>query len=153
LNIFYSWRSRRKQSKICSTNWKRPSKAGCALGMYCRGSVWFFPRWETLRFRPRQKTFDAEGDILEHTLMKSFRILNEAIKSLCSSVRRFWDATIKEECQGDYPHALQALWKIAVSGNLNTCSSTSIAPSPVKRSDTHKIYSSIGGCFFRKDHF
>jgi hypothetical protein len=60
---------------------------------------------------PMQKTFDAEGEILEHALTKSFRIRNEAMKSLCSSVRRFRDATIKEECKGDYPHALQALWK------------------------------------------
>ena len=58
-----------------------------------------------------QKTFDAEGEILEHALTKSYRIRNEAIKSLCSSVRRFRDATIKEECKPDYPHALQALWK------------------------------------------
>jgi hypothetical protein len=60
---------------------------------------------------PAQKTFDAEGEVLEHALTKSFRIRNEAIKSLCSSVRRFRDATIKEDCKGDYPHALQALWK------------------------------------------
>jgi hypothetical protein len=60
---------------------------------------------------PSQKTFDAEGEILEHALSKSRRIRNEAIKSLCSSVRRFRDATIKEECKSDYPHALQALWK------------------------------------------
>ena len=60
---------------------------------------------------PAQKTFDAEGEALEHALTKSFRIRNEAIKSLCSSVRRFRDATIKEECKSDYPHALQALWK------------------------------------------
>jgi hypothetical protein len=60
---------------------------------------------------PRQKTFDAEGEALEHALTKSFRIRNEAIKNLCSSVRRFRDATIKEECKSDYPHALQALWK------------------------------------------
>jgi hypothetical protein len=60
---------------------------------------------------PAQKTFDAEGDILEHALTKSFRIRNEAIKNLCSSVRRFRDATIKEECKRDCPHALQALWK------------------------------------------
>jgi hypothetical protein len=60
---------------------------------------------------PTQKTFEAEGEILEHALTKSFRIRNEAIKSLCSSVRRFRDATIKEECKSDYPHALQALWK------------------------------------------
>jgi hypothetical protein len=58
-----------------------------------------------------QKTFDAEGEILEHALTKSFRIRNDAIKSLCSSVLRFRDATIKEECKSDYPHALQALWK------------------------------------------
>jgi hypothetical protein len=60
---------------------------------------------------PPQKTFDAEGEILEHALTRSFRVWNEAIKSLCSSVRRFRDATIKEECKRDYPHALQALWK------------------------------------------
>ena len=58
-----------------------------------------------------QKTFDAEGEILEKALTKSFRIRNEAIKSLCSSVRRFRDASVKEECKSDYPHALQALWK------------------------------------------
>src|ERR1700760_190068 len=60
---------------------------------------------------PSQKTFDAEGEILAHALTKSLRIRNEAIRSLCSSVRRFRDATIKEECKSDYPHALQALWK------------------------------------------
>jgi hypothetical protein len=58
---------------------------------------------------PAQKTFDAEGEILEHALAKSLRIQSEAIKSLCSSVRRFRDATIKKECKPDYPHALQAL--------------------------------------------
>jgi hypothetical protein len=75
---------------------------------------------------PAQKTFDAEGEILEHALAKCFRIRNEAIKSLCSSVRRFQDATIKEECKSDYPHALQALWKALGSGGgsdsgLNRC--------------------------------
>src|ERR1700675_120439 len=60
---------------------------------------------------PAKKTFDAEGEVLEHALTKSFRIRNDAIKSLCSSVRRFRDATMKKECKGDYPHALQALWK------------------------------------------
>jgi hypothetical protein len=58
---------------------------------------------------PVQKTFDAEGEALEHALTKSFRIRNEAIKSLCSSVRRFRDATVKPECKRDDPHALQAL--------------------------------------------
>ena len=38
---------------------------------------------------PARKTFDAEGEILEHALMKSLRIRNEAIKSLCSSLGRF----------------------------------------------------------------
>jgi len=52
-----------------------------------------------------QKTFDEEGAILENALTKSFRIRNDAIKSLCSSVRRFRDATIKEECKYDYPHS------------------------------------------------
>src|ERR1700738_4510878 len=37
---------------------------------------------------PAQKTFDAEGEALEHALRKSFRLRNDAIKSLCSSVRR-----------------------------------------------------------------
>jgi hypothetical protein len=60
---------------------------------------------------PAQKTFDAEDEVLEHALTKTLRILNEATESLCSSVRRFRDATIKEECKSDYPHALQALWK------------------------------------------
>src|ERR1700719_33752 len=60
---------------------------------------------------PAQKTFDAEGEILEQALTKSFRIRNEAMNSLCSSVRRFRDATIRQECKSDYPQALQALWK------------------------------------------
>jgi putative SOS response-associated peptidase YedK len=54
---------------------------------------------------PAQKTFDAEGELLEHALTKSFRIRNEAMKSLCSSVRRFRDATIKEDCKSDYPES------------------------------------------------
>ena len=60
---------------------------------------------------PAQRTFDAEGEALEHALAKNLRIRNEAIKSLCSSVRRFRDATVKEDCKSDYPHAHQALWK------------------------------------------
>src|SRR4029077_7507406 len=65
---------------------------------------------------PAQNTFDAEGEALEHALTRSFRIRNDAIKNLCSSVRRFRDATIKEECKPDYPHALQALCKALTSG-------------------------------------
>ena len=45
---------------------------------------------------PAQKTFDSEGAILEHALTKSLRIRNEAIKSLCSSVRRFRDAPLRK---------------------------------------------------------
>jgi hypothetical protein len=60
---------------------------------------------------PAQKTFDAEGEALEHGLRKSLRLRNDALKNLCSSVRRFRDSTTKEECKSDYPHALQALWK------------------------------------------
>jgi hypothetical protein len=60
---------------------------------------------------PAQRTFDAEGEILEHAMAKSLRIRNEAIKSLCSSVRHFRDAPVKPECKSDYPHALHALWK------------------------------------------
>jgi hypothetical protein len=58
-----------------------------------------------------QKTFDAEGEILEHALAKSFRLRNDAIKSLCSSVRRFRDATHKGRLQKDYPHASCRRWK------------------------------------------
>jgi hypothetical protein len=65
---------------------------------------------------PAQRTFDAEGEILEHALTKSFRIRSDTIKSLCSSVRRFWDATIKAECKHDYPHALQALGSVGSAG-------------------------------------
>ena len=60
---------------------------------------------------PAQKTFDAEGEVLERALTKTLHLRNDAIKSLSSSVRRFRDATIKEECKSDYPQALQALWK------------------------------------------
>ena len=60
---------------------------------------------------PAHKTFDAEGEALEQGLTKSLHLRNEAIKSLCSSVCRFRDATNKAECKSDYPHALQALWK------------------------------------------
>jgi hypothetical protein len=35
---------------------------------------------------PAQKTFDAEGEILEHALTKALHLRNEAVKSLCSSV-------------------------------------------------------------------
>jgi hypothetical protein len=59
---------------------------------------------------PAQMTFNAEGEILERALTKSFRIRNEAMKSLCSSVRRFRDATIKEESKPDYPHAIVRTW-------------------------------------------
>jgi hypothetical protein len=60
---------------------------------------------------PAKKTFDAEGEVLEQALTKSLRIRNDAIKSLCSAVRRFRDATLKEDCKRDYPQALQALLK------------------------------------------
>ncbi len=50
--------------------------------------------WRSQSEVTAQKTFDAEGEALEHALTKSFRIRNEAIKNLCSSVRRFRDATI-----------------------------------------------------------
>ena len=46
---------------------------------------------------PAHQTFEVEGEILEQALAKSFRIRNEAIKSLCSCVRRFRGASIKEE--------------------------------------------------------
>jgi hypothetical protein len=54
---------------------------------------------------PAQKTFEEEGETLEHALRKSIRLQNDAMKTLCSSVRRFRDATIKEECKRDYPQS------------------------------------------------
>jgi hypothetical protein len=55
---------------------------------------------ETAQFSPpAQKTFDAEGEILEYALTNSLRMRDKAIKSLCSSVRSFRDATIKDECK------------------------------------------------------
>ena len=60
---------------------------------------------------PKQKTFDLEGEILEHALTKCLRTRNDALRNLCSSVRRFRDATLKEECKGDYPQALQSILK------------------------------------------
>jgi hypothetical protein len=60
---------------------------------------------------PAQKTFDTEGEILKHALTKCLRARNDAIKSLCSAVRRFRDATSKEDCKSDYPRALQAMLK------------------------------------------
>ena len=56
-----------------------------------------------------QKTFDAEGQALEHALTEIlWRLEMKRSRASCSSVRRFRDATIKEECKSDYPHA-QAL--------------------------------------------
>ena len=60
---------------------------------------------------PGPETFDAAVEILEHALTKPSGIRDEAIKSLCISVRRFRDATIKEERKSDHPHALQIFWK------------------------------------------
>jgi hypothetical protein len=34
---------------------------------------------------PAKKTFDAEGEVLKNALRKSFRLRNDAFKSLCSS--------------------------------------------------------------------
>ena len=88
-------RSLQGRFKTCSTSWKHQSRVDCGLGMFCNGSDWFCLNWETSRFRHRPtKTFDAEGEILEHPLTKSFRMRNDAIKGLCSSVRRFGKSTM-----------------------------------------------------------
>jgi hypothetical protein len=112
MNTVVQCRSLQRRSKICSTNWNPQSRAVWGLGNVLQrlrsvlsdlGNAAIPP--------PAQKTFEAEGEILEHALTKSLHRRNEAIKSLCSSVHRFRDATIKEECKSDYTHALQALWK------------------------------------------
>ncbi len=72
MNTFVHVDHSKGDPEICSTSWKRQNEAGCGLGMSCRDSVWFFPRLETLRFRPpAQKAFDAEGEALEHASTKS----------------------------------------------------------------------------------
>jgi hypothetical protein len=86
-------------------------KPVACLGCSPKTSLGSFRDWKLGIPPTGEKTFDAEGEALEHALTKSFRIRNEAIKSLCSSVRRFREATVKQECKSDYPHALQALWK------------------------------------------
>jgi hypothetical protein len=70
--------------------------ATAQIGLSALGNVTIPP--------PAQKSFDAEGEALEHALTKSFRLRNDAIKSLCSSVRRFRDATIQGRMQKHYPH-------------------------------------------------
>src|ERR1700726_1764414 len=93
-------------------SWKHQSRAVCVLGACCKDSAWFSRRWEALRFLRLLRRHSMQREKRWNTLLrKSFRLRNDAIKSLCSSVRRFRDATIKQECKGDYPHALQALWK------------------------------------------
>ena len=88
-------RSLQRRFKTCSTSWKHQSRVDCGLGMFCRDSARFFPRPENAAIPPpAQKTFDAEGEILEHPLTKSFRMRNDAIKGLCSSVRRFGKSTM-----------------------------------------------------------
>jgi hypothetical protein len=60
---------------------------------------------------PPRKTFEAEGEILQRILQKCLRDRNAALQSLTRAVRRFRDATLKEECKTDYPQALQAMLK------------------------------------------
>jgi hypothetical protein len=60
---------------------------------------------------PSKKTFEAEGEILQRTLQKCLRDRNTALQGLTRAVRRFRDATLKEECKKDYPQALQAMLK------------------------------------------
>jgi hypothetical protein len=116
-------------------NSKRRSKAGYALGTSCRDSVWFFPRAEAWRFPHRPRRPSMPREVLEHALRKSFRVQNDAMKSLCSSVRRFRDATIKEECKSDYPHVLQALWKaLDRAEDLTTVISSSVHETALPRS-------------------
>jgi hypothetical protein len=92
-------------------SWKHQSRAVACLERAAKAPHGTLGDGKVAIPPPAQKTFDAEGEVLENALRKSFRLRNDAIKSLCSSVRRFRDATIKEECKGDYPHALQASWK------------------------------------------
>ena len=47
--------------------------------MYCRNSAYFLSEAGNVVIPPpAQKTFDAEGEALEHALAKSLRIRNEA---------------------------------------------------------------------------
>ncbi len=71
---------------------------GAAIAMFMKG---------TQKHRPL--THDLSSERL--ALTKCLRTRNDALRNLCSSVRRFRDATLKEECKGDYPQALQSMWK------------------------------------------
>jgi hypothetical protein len=78
---------------------------------------------------PAQKTFDAEGEALEH-LDKVFPDSERSDKKSVFVGARFRDATIKPDCKSDYPHALQVCGKrflltlvpfhVACQGSLGT---------------------------------
>jgi hypothetical protein len=63
------WVSSRRSQRICDANL---DVQAAPLGSFRNG--------ERDRSAPVQKTFVAEGEILEHALNKSFRIRNEALK-------------------------------------------------------------------------
>jgi hypothetical protein len=72
------------------------------------------PRLETSRFhhrlrRCRGRNLGTRFDEIPDTSERGGQ-------SLCSSVRRFRDSTLKEECKRDYPQALQALVESPRSG-------------------------------------
>src|ERR1700738_4539536 len=111
------------------------------VGWICiKGSPWFSGRnqgWSATllsdcdRNWPRQKPFDVEGEALGHALTKSFRLRNDAMKSLCASVRRFRDATIKENCKRDYPLSRRCgkLW-IARRNPIQNLGAVTPSPKP-----------------------
>ena len=75
--------------RVFSTSQNRQSRAACALGMFLQRIRLVLSETENVVIPPpAQKTFDAEGEILEHALTKSFRLRNEAMKSLRTSVLR-----------------------------------------------------------------
>jgi hypothetical protein len=58
---------------------------------------------------PANRSFEAEGAILEKSLRKSLRENRSALSNLAEAVRRFREAMFKPESKRDYPQALQAL--------------------------------------------
>jgi hypothetical protein len=80
-------------------------KAEPVAGLECVAGTPVGPFGSGRRCHPvtGQKTFDTEGEILKHALTKCLRARNDAIKSLCSAVRRVSRCDLKRKLQERLP--------------------------------------------------
>jgi hypothetical protein len=108
-----------KFSLTLAQRW-RPRRAVCLVSFTILGRAEAVRHSINSRPRRLRETSLPDHGSRRHSMLrsKSWKMLDKilsppdaAIKSLCSSVRRFRDATIKEKFKHDYPHSLQALWK------------------------------------------